>query len=158
MTDAPTQAAIPDVADLYAQYAAYEARAAELHAANKQSLCRALARAGIASVNVVFDGCGDSGQIEDMTATTAEGIACAFPDIAVEFLQLSFGDEMPRPHAQPLREAIETLSYALLADSHCGWGNDAGSYGEFTFDVAAETITLDYNERFESSEHYSHVF
>ena len=31
--------------------------------------------------------------------------------------------------------------------THDGWENSDGAYGDFTFDVAERTITLDYNER-----------
>lgn len=60
--------------------------------------------------------------------------------------------------SEPLAEAIETLAYAFLESTHGGWENNGGAYGEFDFDVAAGTITLDYNERFESSENYTHEF
>jgi len=36
-------------------------------------------------------------------------------------------------------------------------GSD-GAYGDFTFDVAERTITVDYNERYMQSEYSQHVF
>ncbi|KEZ19420.1 hypothetical protein CP98_01941 [Sphingobium yanoikuyae] len=48
------------------------------------------------------------------------------------------------------------MAYDLLKEKHDGWENSDGAYGEFTFDVAAQTITLDYNERFMSSEHHAY--
>lgn len=57
-----------------------------------------------------------------------------------------------------MREVVETLVYALLEQTHCGWENNEGAYGEFTFDVGDRSITLDYNERIESSEYTRHVF
>ena len=45
-----------------------------------------------------------------------------------------------------------------LAQTHGGWENNEGAYGEFTFDVAQRTITLDYNERVETSEYSQHMF
>ncbi|MEQ1518940.1 MAG: DUF6878 family protein, partial [Usitatibacteraceae bacterium] len=38
----------------------------------------------------------------------------------------------------------------------CGWENNDGAYGEFTFTVSDQSIALDYNERFTSSEHFAH--
>lgn len=53
---------------------------------------------------------------------------------------------------------IERLVYDLLTDTHCGWENNDGAYGDFTFDVAERTITLDHNERYTASEYSQHVF
>ncbi len=57
-----------------------------------------------------------------------------------------------------LRDAVEALAYALLEETHGGWENNEGAYGEFTFAVAARTITLDYNERHMESDYSQHVF
>ncbi len=144
--------------DFMERYNAFEARAAELHPANKLCLFAALRKAHIATVTVRFDGYGDSGQIEDVTAIVGDQTEWAIPDAIVDLQRLDFGQEQPVTLSQPLSEAIETMSYALLASSHRGWENNGGAYGEFDFDVAAGTITLDYNERFETSENYRHDF
>ena len=48
----------------------------------------------------------------------------------------------------PIGEAIEQLAYDFLEETHARLGESIdGAYGEFTFDVAARTITLDYNGR-----------
>lgn len=57
-----------------------------------------------------------------------------------------------------LSGALEQLAYDLLDQVHGGWENDDGAYGEFSFDVAARTITLDFNERFVSADHSQHLF
>ena len=57
-----------------------------------------------------------------------------------------------------VRDAIESLAYDFLEQTHGGWENNEGVYGEFTFDVAQRTITLDYNERVETSEYSQHMF
>ncbi|MGA8499789.1 MAG: DUF6878 family protein [Xanthobacteraceae bacterium] len=57
-----------------------------------------------------------------------------------------------------IADAIERLAYDLLERTHCGWENNDGAYGDFTFDVAERTITLDYNERYTASEYSQHVF
>ena len=44
------------------------------------------------------------------------------------------------------------------AKTHGGWENNDGAYGEYTFDVAERTITLDYNERHMESDYSMHVF
>ena len=60
------------------------------------------------------------------------------------------------PHT--LSDAIETLVYAFLEQSHSGWEDNDGAYGDFTFDVGNRTITLDYNERYTESDYSCHTF
>ena len=57
-----------------------------------------------------------------------------------------------------IEDAVETLAYAFLEETHGGWENNEGAYGEFTFNVAARTITLDYNERYEDVHYTQHSF
>jgi len=57
-----------------------------------------------------------------------------------------------------VKEAIERLAYDFLEETHGGWENNEGAYGDFLFDVTERTITLNYNERIETSEYTQHVF
>ena len=41
---------------------------------------------------------------------------------------------------------------------HEGGSTSDGAYGEFTFDVAARSIALDYNERYTATNGYQHEF
>ncbi|MEK8121629.1 DUF6878 family protein [Methylocystis sp. IM4] len=50
------------------------------------------------------------------------------------------------------------MVYRFLERSHSGWEDGEGAYGEFTFDVSARAITLDYNERFIDSLNSQHNF
>ncbi|WP_207102821.1 DUF6878 family protein [Paracoccus shandongensis] len=54
--------------------------------------------------------------------------------------------------------AIEQLCYDCPQQSHPGWENNDGTFGDFVFDVAARTITLDHNERYTATQAYSHEF
>ena len=135
----------------------YARRAEEIRAANKTVLFDSLAAAGIKTVTVFFDGYGDSGQIELIDVEAGEG-TILLPADQIEIARTTW--ESPEIERQTLtvREAIEALVYDFLRQTHDGWENSDGAYGEFTFDVAARTIKLDYNERYTSSEHYSHEF
>jgi len=135
----------------------YAHRAGETRAANKAVLFDSLAAAGIETVTVLFDGYGDSGQIERIDVEPGEGTVLLPPD-RIEIARTIW--ESPEIERQTLtvREAIETLVYDFLRQVHSGWEINDGAYGEFTFDVAERTIKLDYNERYTSSEHYSHEF
>lgn len=155
MTDATESWHAIDMAATMARYTAWEAAAAKLVPDNKQRLFAHLALANITRVVVIFDGEGDSGQIEDIQAYVGDEQA-SLPEGKVDSLDLPYGETQPvlRRHRTAL--ALETLAYDLLREKHAGWENSDGAYGEFTFDVTARTITLDYNERFMSSEHHAY--
>lgn len=128
---------------------------AEEMAALKIRLFDNLASQGIVRVTVNFDGCGDSGQIEDIIAFDKHG------QVELKGLVLPAPDSVPdgipeAEAAEPIEDAIESLAYDLLESEHGGWENNDGAYGEFTFDVATRKITLEHNERFTSSELYTH--
>ena len=129
----------------------------ELLPANKTALFDALAAAGIEIVTVIFDGYGDSGQIENIEARAGDA-TMALPPHEIEIASPVWGSSEIERRTQPVREAIETLAYAFLGQTHGGWENSDGAYGDFTFDVAERTITLDYNERHMESDYSQHVF
>jgi hypothetical protein len=143
--------------DWEARSAAYDLLKAEIQPSNKTALFDALAAAGITHVFVHFDGYGDSGQIESVEAQ-ADGSTVAMPKAKVEIARAEWGQAEPEHSTVTVADAVEQLAYDFLTDKHDGWENDDGAYGDFTFDVAARTITLDYNERFVDSTHSQHVF
>ena len=114
-------------------------------------------RRGSRFVTVVFDGYGDSGQIENIEASAGDEII-ALPTIEIEIARSVWGSSEIERQTQPIRDAIETLAYDFLGKTQSGWGNDEGAYGDFTFNVAARTITLDYNERRMESDYSQHMF
>ena len=57
-----------------------------------------------------------------------------------------------------LEDVVEQLAYDFLGDTHGGWENNDGAYGEFCFDASARCIHLEFNERFTSSELFTHDF
>ncbi len=159
MTDTPVLGVTTTVAfnDYFAQEAARDRRRAELLPANMAVVFNALASVGIVNVIVVFEGCGDSGQIESTDAQDATG-EVALPNVTVEIASPSYADDSIDRHMLPLAEAIATMAYDLLSSTHGGWENNDGAYGEFTFDVATRVISLDHNERYVAVESYSHEF
>jgi len=129
-------------------YESYNDAPKETTQLNKTAVFDALAAAGITNITVAFDGWGDSGQIQGITALAGESKA-DLPKTLVTIHEFSYSD-----HDQPIKaveqllsEALETLCYAYLDESHGGWEIDDGSYGDFAFDVAARTIKLEYNGR-----------
>lgn len=135
----------------------WEIDAAKPISENKAKLLAFLASAGITLVTVTFDGGGDSGQIEDIVAFKGD-LSAELPGGTVEVIMLDYGANRPAANHLSASEAIENLAYDLLRQKHRGWENNDGAYGEFTFDVAAGTISLDYNERYTASENYTHAW
>jgi hypothetical protein len=133
-------------------------RVAEARPANKDALFDALTRAGITKVVVNFDGYGDSGQVEGIEVHAGEAEA-KLPEDQIEFVEPVFGDpEKVERSTHTVSDAIETLVYTFLEQTHSGWENDSGAYGDVTFDVGNRTITLDYNERHTESDYSCHTF
>ncbi|MGH6990445.1 MAG: DUF6878 family protein [Stellaceae bacterium] len=130
---------------------------AELQPQNQAALFDVLAAAGVTLIVVTFDGYGDSGQIENIEAKAGDAVV-AMPAGEVEIAAAIWDQPEPSRSTVSIADAIERLAYDLLEQTHCGWENNDGAYGDFTFDVAERTITLDYNERYTASEYSQHVF
>ena len=122
-------------------------QAADALGPNKAALFDTLAAAQVNTVIVTFDGYGDEGQIESIDASGDAG-PVALPDVAIEIVASTRDGLELEDRAMPVAEAIEEIAYRLLRDAHPGWENNDGAYGEFTFNVAERTITLDHNSRY----------
>ncbi len=125
---------------------------------NKAALFDGLRLVGIAHVTVRFDGYGDSGQIEEIDARNEAGAPVDLPEARIVVSDIDWESREPVQRPVPLHQAIEEMVYDFLSDTHGGWENCDGAYGEFCFDARARTIHLDYNERFTSSELFTHEF
>ena len=155
LSTTPVSAA--SLSDWETKRAEHERCDAELRAVNKTAVFDALAAAGITIVVVAFDGYGDSGQIENVEAKAGDEIV-ALPSGQVEIASAVWDQAEPESTATTAHDAIERLVFDFLGMTHDGWENSDGAYGDFTFDIAERTITLDYNERYMQSEYSQHVF
>jgi hypothetical protein len=150
-----------------------------VNAHNREVLFAALAAAGIHTVDVEFNGCGDDGQIESITCFGGEGemelpptplptpLTIQVIDSMISFWLKINGDDklvsigdgkVTGKTAETLQSAIETVCYGCLEQTHGGWEIDEGSFGTFNFDVAKKTIKLDFNRRVEDVVEYQHEF
>ena len=154
---APMPPSMIDFAAVFAAQAKQVAREAELRPANKDRLFDALTATGISHVTVTFDGEGDSGQIESIAAWSAE-TAVDFPNVEIPYAAITWDSPEVEIRQLSLEDVVEQLAYDFLSDTHCGWENNDGAYGEFCFDAGARCIHLEFNERFTSSELYTHDF
>jgi hypothetical protein len=143
-----------DIGDFAASYQNHQKAIAEANVINKGVVFDALGAAEIMTVNVTFDGEGDSGQIENITADDAAEL----PQVPVELQRAAWGSGKLDSIQTTLRDAIETLCYDFLSQEQGGWENNDGAYGEFTFHVAERRVELDFNARFTDTAHSSHSF
>jgi Family of unknown function (DUF6878) len=104
----------------------------------KKPILAALKRFNIAKAVTVYDGEGDSGQIESITATTVDG-----KDASLDVL---FGSQDPQ--SPTLRDVLDDFAWACLEAYHDGFEINDGGYGDITIDVASGKVLIDHNDRF----------
>ena len=143
--------------DFRKQFDRYLEAVAEANALNKPVVFDALAAVGLTLVEIEFDGEGDSGQIEGIYAYAGDARA-ELPESSITLHQAQQAKGDPNTTPVSLHDAIETLCYDYLSQTHGGWENNEGAYGIFRFDVSNRGIHLDFNERFSDSTHHSHDF
>ena len=148
----------PDFAAYEAKCAAVRALQAEILPTNKAALFQALSYAGIRNVVVSFDGYGDSGQIESITATDAAGAEVAIPLTDITVKNVDFDACTIIEATTTAGDFIETMAYYFLEQTHDGWENGEGAFGEFTFDVGEQSITLEYSERYVETHYHEYEF
>jgi hypothetical protein len=132
------------VAAAYQRHTKAQAKANEQ---NKTAVFDALTAAGITAVTVEFDGEGDSGQIESVTACAGDATV-TLPTTPVTLHYSSWQNDDLTTTETPLSEAIETLCYGYLEQYQDGWENNDGAFGSFAFDVTNRSIELEFNARF----------
>ena len=96
--------------------------------------CDQLAELGITQVRISYDGCGDSGAVETVTAFQGEDEV-----------------DLPKVMEETLAEAAEKLLPS-------GWEINDGSFGELALDVAQRKLTREHNWRVSETEYDEHEF
>lgn len=105
----------------------------EREAANKATRAELLAQLraiGISEVTAEYEGYGDSGNVEDITVQP-NGIGIA----------------------GVLSTKLEDFAWSFAYEHHPGFENNEGGYGTLTWDVSADSITLDHADRYVESTH-----
>lgn len=87
---------------------------------------------GVETVVVVYDGSGDSGCVEQVTA-------------------MGKGKEVHLPG--DISDAVGEAAERHLEEKGIDWFNNSGGYGTFTLDVKTGKRKLEHNERIEDSEY-----
>jgi hypothetical protein len=134
----------------------------DTRAHNKNLIFDVLAEAGIHKLTVGFDGYGDSGQIGEVEAWSTDQTWRTgddrIPVPSSRKVQLASPVSGNPPVEMTLQEAIETLAYDYLEETHMGWENNDGAFGTFVFDVPDRSITLEHNERYTEVATSTHEF
>jgi len=143
--------------EFLASYNRHREALAKASQTNKTVVFDALAAANITHVHIEFDGCGDSGQIECVTAYRGEEKA-ELPTVVVTLQQASWNHTELGTMEESLPQALETLCYDYLEETNSGWENNDGAYGEFHLDVASRTVKLEFNGRYTEVLTENHTF
>lgn len=143
------QAALAEFASRQAEHAA-QADAELQHL--KQAVIPPLRVAGIATVEIRFDGCGDSGTVEEIVSLDAAGQALVCPEVAIDAVLCDSSNEPGEVKQQLLQAALETLAYLALERHHPGWEINEGAGGELLIDVTEASFMLECGLRYTATE------
>jgi len=92
---------------------------------------------GISKLVMHYDGCGDSGDIEDV--------------VAFSFVS---GTEASMEVPELDKKAIGDAAYNALEGQCGGWEINEGSFGDIVFNTVSEALTIEHNQRIESTEYH----
>ena len=96
----------------------------------KKELLQKLDGLGVTNVDVEYDGSGDSGSVESVTAT-GRGLGAT--------AEITLPEE--------LRQACDDAAVECLEEKGIDWYNNDGGFGHFYIDVVAKTCKLEHEER-----------
>jgi len=114
-----------------------------------------LKEAGIARVEIRFDGCGDSGAVEECVCLDAAGAGMPCPDVSLQESEADKPDRTGSAELHLLGQALEQLTYLALERHHPGWEINDGACGELVIDVPEATFVLDCSLRFTATDDHS---
>ena len=150
---------MPKMDDIWAKIKADQIKKTEKSKINAKALFDTLADTRVVSIEVTFDGCGDSGQINDIIYKDHRDKELSCPDLIVKGSHLGKQhdwDDKQKKFVEvgggegKVSSIVEEICYDKLGASHAGWEINEGSYGVFNFDVLNRKISLEFNERVES--------
>ena len=135
-----------------------------LHPANKAAIFDALEAAGIAYVDMPFNGSGDEGFVHEPTAYVNTGTAespqytsTALPSVVVGWHGKSIKGQEAITDLS-LADALNAATWDCSYATSCGWENNDGAEGTVTFDCDTRTIEVDMAEFYTESNHRLKTF
>ena len=146
------------MADFAVRQAERQMQVAEEIQQLKVAILPRLQDAGIARVEIRFDGCGDSGAVEEFACLDATGAPMPCPDVTLLEGEAGNSDGDASAELHSLGQALEQLTYLALERHHPGWEINDGACGQLVIDVAEATFVLDCNLRFTATDDHSTEF
>lgn len=143
------------MADFAVRQAERQVQVAEEIQQLKSAILPRLQEAGIARVEVRFDGCGDSGAVEECVCVDAAGAAIACPAVTLQEGEAHTADGAGSEHLPSLGQALEQLTYLALERHHPGWEINDGACGKLAIEVAEAAFVLDCSLRFTATDDHS---
>ncbi|MGE0115016.1 MAG: DUF6878 family protein [Steroidobacteraceae bacterium] len=98
--------------------------------AYKAEVTMVLIGLGIARLEINYDGCGDSGQIEEVSFWNMEG------------------ESVTPSLDKRTADRVHQFCYDLLEVRHGGWENDDGAYGTFEWDLKSDELIHTHHTRY----------
>ena len=106
-------------------------------------------------VVIRYDGGGDEGQINEVTAEAADGAPVDLPEVACERFRTGY-DGRVSIDVNSLANALEEIGYEALGVYYSGWENGDGAFGSVRVDLATRTAALEHNAYVTTSEQFTH--
>ena len=153
-----------DFAAIMAQIDAYQQEREAANRALRDQMLVLLRTAGVDTVTTHYDAYGDSGNIEELVLLPEILAPTVAPEGAPELAGAAAPDgdvahpieaDDPRVTAAQ-REQLCDLLWNIVYGLHPGFENNDGGFGEIEWDIAADSITIEHNQRFTDYNSYSH--
>jgi hypothetical protein len=120
--------------------------------ANKKAVLGCLKKNGVATVEIEWEGSGDSGWIESVVGLSADGKDVPFKEEVVSIHKEEGGWNFSGGAAafqsntvlktMTIKDAVKNMVCDWLYAHHAGWENNDGGNGKATFDVEEHSIIL----------------
>jgi len=134
--------------DWAAKFAADDKRRLALLLETKADFMGTCNAHGIATVEAEYDGAGDEGQVEEITAHKADGTPVDLEKIGL----FSIGEDQDLVTYNNLNEFADSFVCDVLEHHHNGYEINDGGFGKVVIDVAENKVRLEHNARFTDSE------
>ena len=135
---------------------------AETKNKNKQTLCAIMEALGITSLEVEFDGSGDSGQVNGVNVYP-QGKQTAFEQIQTKVFRTacfysSAGNRIEEQEEECAADDLAAdFAYDVLEFKHSGWEINDGAFGTIVIN-ANGSGRIDYNQRITETEYEESEF
>lgn len=121
--------------------------------ANRDKLLALLRATGVETVSAHYDAYGDSGNIEEVVLLPEPP--------KPEPIEVELEPDRPQEDGDPrLTKAdaskLDDFLWSTVYVLHPGFENNEGGYGDISWDVTADSISIEHNERFVDVNCYSH--